>query len=82
MSSKLPNHYTRKGELTSYALSCGYVEQTGKVRLWREHGVYQISYLDSDTGKHLRASTRYIADARATYRRWNCEVFLVTPKGA
>lgn len=44
----MPNLTDRRGRLTAYGLSCGYVRtwrnrHGADVRLWREHGTYLIS---------------------------------------
>jgi len=38
--------YNKKGELTSYGLACGYIEQfehlQQRVTLWKEHNAYHV----------------------------------------
>lgn len=37
-----PKLYNKSGLLTRYAFSCGYVEEKKGLRLYMEHGVYQV----------------------------------------
>lgn len=34
--------YTKKGDLTPYAFSCGYIEQRGRMSLEKEHSCYHV----------------------------------------
>lgn len=54
----LRKFYTKKGWLTNYALSCGYIEKVekGTVRttLWMEHGTIHVRQFDDTKGeKHV-----------------------------
>ncbi len=61
----------KNGTLTSYALSCGYVEShewNGHgVKLWREHTVYHVRHTYPN-GKRTWESTRLLKLARKWYR--------------
>jgi hypothetical protein len=37
-----PKFYTKRGLLKKYAFRCGYVEEKKGLRLYMEHGVYQV----------------------------------------
>lgn len=37
-----PKVWNKRGQLKRYALSCGYVEEKKGLRLYMEHGVYQV----------------------------------------
>ena len=48
--SRTPKFYKKNGELTSYALACGYIQRnsrstlpTGDVELYMRHGVYFVT---------------------------------------
>lgn len=45
-----PLMHTKAGQLTPYALACGYTTRHEKgeksVQLWREHGVYHVRFID------------------------------------
>ena len=49
--------YNNKGELTSYGLSCGYIQQTEinnvNLTLWKEHNCYHVRKHDHNTGIRL-----------------------------
>jgi hypothetical protein len=47
--------YTRRGQLTAYALACGYLERRGAFTLWREHGVYHVRGFGHDGARHWQS---------------------------
>jgi len=59
--------------LTSYQLSCGYVDVKSKNgfthKLYREHGVYHVRIFDENSGKRIEwNSYRLLTEARADFR--------------
>lgn len=66
--------YTSKGWLTSYALTCGYIEKHThnglQVTLWKEHGVYHVRAHDFNTHMRLFWDVTYsITEARKIYSK-------------
>jgi len=59
---------TKQGQLTAYALSCGYVESKiagfVKINLWREHSCYHVRAHDRINGRMFWESFRTIKSAR------------------
>lgn len=52
---------TKRGKLSLYALSCGYVEVWGdgvqQTTLWREHGVYHVRSHNFEEHKRIQWDT-------------------------
>jgi hypothetical protein len=66
--------YTKNGYLTSYGLSCGYIEKYIKddkqITLWKEHGVYHVRAHDFNTGLRIAWHTTYsLTEARKLYHK-------------
>jgi hypothetical protein len=60
--------------LTSYDLSCGYVETKIKNgfrhKLYREHGTYHVMIFDENSGKRIEwNSYRLLTEARKDFRQ-------------
>lgn len=67
---------TKRGELTEYALGCGYIQRREVneilVTLWREHGVYHVRVHDFRNGWRVAWETfKTLTDARKYYRCWD-----------
>lgn len=61
------------GQLTAYALGCGYketkIDGPVNVELYHEHGVYHIRGFDAETGHRLFwESSNNLAQARAFFQ--------------
>ena len=69
----MPAFYTKRGDLTAYALACGYVETKSRgekiARLWAEHGVFHVRTHDHGRGVRLVWEAFHkLGAARACYR--------------
>jgi predicted metal-dependent hydrolase len=65
-----------KGRLTSYGLSCGFIERKQasgvSVTLWREHACYHVRMVECDTARRIFwFSFRTLGDARRHYDKAN-----------
>jgi hypothetical protein len=66
---------TKSGELTPYALACGYIQQKEKegkqVSLWNEGGpLYHVRLHDFNAGKRIFwESFERLTDARVLYKK-------------
>lgn len=76
MTTETKNRFkTKSGELTPYALACGYIqekENDGKrITLWHEGGqVYHVMLFDHKNHKRIFwESFERLTDARALYRK-------------
>jgi hypothetical protein len=75
MSKIMTTLKTASGQLTRYALSCGYVEfspttASTVITLWREHGVYHVRAHNHETGQREAWRVfRTLTAARRFYRR-------------
>jgi len=67
--------HTKRGNLTAYGLSCGYVETSTnnniKVQLSYEHNTYHVKakYVSSDGRWHYCITADTLKDARAEYKQ-------------
>jgi hypothetical protein len=64
--------YLHDGQLTSYALACGYVQSAcqGKVGMGQEHGTYLLHRWGPDTLRIAeRFATSNLSEARIQFRR-------------
>ena len=68
-----PKFYNNNGDLTAYALACGYIEIAGQytlgskawAKLWHEHGHYHVKYsLGEESGYTERWDFTTLAKAR------------------
>lgn len=67
-----PAIYNSKGRLTSYGLSCGYVEQKKlsngcEIKMYMEHGVINIRAFNPDRALVMWDYARHVTAARAAF---------------
>lgn len=72
MNTKL--FYNASGELTSYGLSCGYIQRREfkgiNITLWKEHNCYHVRGHDHNTGMRLFWNTyTTLTPARKDYNQ-------------
>ena len=65
---KEPKFHNKNGDLSRYALSCGYVQTLGTFQLFREHSCYHIVGRDKNE-KLVRASSWSLSLIRKAFRR-------------
>ena len=78
-----PKFYNNNGELTAYALACGYIEIAGDYKLnshswailYHEHGHYHVKYsVNEDMGYTERWDFTTLAVARKYFRQVSRQV--------
>jgi len=61
---------TKRGQLTAYALACGYIQRRGPWKLYREHGVYHVKgFAPEHPGQLYWDTARTLTEARKILRR-------------
>jgi hypothetical protein len=68
-----PKFYEANGELTRYAMACGYIMRTERgadsVEFWMEHNTYHVRHHSTETGRVFWSVFDTIGKARRCYRK-------------
>lgn len=75
----MPNVYTKSGELSSYGLSCGYVERVDVNNIWldlyQESNIYTVKSYDYEEHRPILVYVfDNLQDARSIFRKCRTEL--------